>query len=75
MSNKVKGKVIPRNATTFKLKKRSLENDEWAVYTPDVNIQEGISSFMAERGEGSYISTEITYNGKKFQFSLSPFVL
>lgn len=73
MADRVKGKAIPKRATTFRQKQPDLKNDEWAVYTPDENIQEGISSFMAERGEGSCITGEITYNGNKRPVFFVPF--
>jgi hypothetical protein len=60
-------------ALSFRQKQPDLKNDEWAVYTPDENIQEGISSFMAERGEGSCIAGEITYNGNKRPVFFVPF--
>lgn len=73
MADRVRGKVIPKKATTFKQRQPELKNDEWAVYTPDINIQNGISAFMAEKGEGSCIAGEITYNGNKRPVFFVPF--
>ena len=69
-----KGKIIPKKATSFKQKtKPILEDDEWAVYTDDQNIQNGISEFLSEKGYGPNTTGEITYNGKERPVFFVPF--
>lgn len=73
MADRVKGKIIPKKSTTFQQRQPSLKDNEWAVFTNDEMIQNGISSFLAEKGEGSCTTGEIYYNGKKTPVFFVPF--
>lgn len=57
---------ITKKTPTFTKVRDDLNNYEWAVYTEDMNIQNMITQFMSERGEGELIKIEVIKSGRSF---------
>ena len=63
-----------RLASTFRQKQRDLSSEEWAIYTIDSNIQNAISEYISQIGEGSLSSgNHITWRGRSVPVFFVPF--
>ncbi len=57
---------IRRKSAVYIKVRDDLNDYEWAVYTEDMNIQNMITQFMSERGEGELTKIEVLKNGRVF---------
>lgn len=75
MADKVKGRAIPRRATTFLQMRSSLQDDEWAVHSTDPIIISQIYEHLSRDASADNIEGTITYKRRKVPVFFVPFVV